>query len=89
MKERFEKVTNFLKHLGFKGEVCVKSGLVIIGSFDRNSSSMIRKAFKMAKNSDSGTLTEVRGEDGRAAFVWVDDTVTFSKKEIKNIALAA
>lgn len=89
MKQLFEKQTAILKNFGFKGEVLIKGGLVVIGAFDKHSSSIIRKGFKMAKNAGTGTLTEVRGKNGFAAFVWVDDSLVMSKKEIRELALAA
>lgn len=90
LKEKFDKQIDILKKLNpqFEGEVLLKSGVLIIGAFDKYSASVIRAAFKKARNVNGGTLTEVRGKEG-ASFVWVSDKLLLSKKEVRKLALAA
>ncbi len=88
MQKRFHTLVTMLRGFGFSGEVLLKSGLVIIGAHDKHSASMIRRAFRQAKNTGEGTLTEVRSKNG-AAFVWVSDEVVLSKQEIRSLAIAA
>lgn len=89
MRDRFHKLVAMLRGFGFQGEVLLKGGLVIVGARDRFSASLIRKGFRGARNANHGTLTEVRGKDGAAAFVWVDDSLALSRQEIRQMALAA
>lgn len=89
MEARFHKLVSFLHGFGFRGEVLLKAGLAIVGARDKHSASMIRRAFKQARNVGAGTLTEVRGKNGACAFVWVDDSLAMTRQEIREIALAA
>lgn len=89
MKARFHKLVTFLRCFGFNGEVMLKPGLLIIGAHDKGSASMIRKAFKSARNAGSGTITEVRSKTGGAAFVWVCDSMVINRSEILELLEAA
>lgn len=89
MEARFHKLVSYLRNFGFNGEVLLKTGILIIGARDKNSASMIRKAFKAARNTGDGVLTEVRSSNG-AAFVWLDEShISLSKQEVRKLALAA
>lgn len=89
MQARFHKLVSYLRNFGFNGEVFLKAGTLIIGARDKNSASMIRKAFKAARNTGNGVLTEVRSRNG-AAFVWLAEShASLSKQEIRQLALAA
>lgn len=89
MQPRFHKLVGFLRSFGFKGEIFLKAGMLIIAAYDKNSASMIRSALKKAPSAKLGTTAEVRNKTGGAAFVWVDDELAINKSEARELLIAA
>lgn len=91
LKARFDALIAKLELFGFKGEVYINSGIVIVNCHDKNSAKLIRKGIKgfidkgIASN---GSFTEVRTEKA-AMFLFVDNDIAMSKKELKELAMAA
>jgi len=81
-ENRFNKVCGFLKSLGFKGEVLVKAGLVMVVAHDKFSSSLIRGSMKKINLRSDGQMIECRFTSV-SVFAWVSSDVQLSRKEIR------
>ena len=78
----FQNVLNkqklILDAIGIKNRITMGSGIFVL-EVDKGNSAPIRKAFK----NKCGIVTEVRGKE-MTSFVWLDDTIQMSRKEIKS-----
>lgn len=83
IQEVLNKQQAILNAIGVKNEIHVGAGIFFL-SVDKGNAAPIRKAFK----NKIGTVTEVRGNE-MVAFVWIDDSIAMSKKEIKDYVMAA
>jgi hypothetical protein len=88
IQQALEQQVNLLKTLfNFTGQVAIAPGLVMV-KCPTDQAYLIRRGFRKAKNSQTGTMTEVKGTN-TVVFVWIDDAVILTRKQIREIALAA
>ena len=85
LKDKFDKQVNILKHLGFKGEVLLTGEVLMIVSHNKNSSSLIRKAFKLAKKAGDGMLNEFRFKE-KSVFCHITSGVIIKKSVLRKQA---
>lgn len=83
-QQRFKNCIDKLKGLGFKGDVNVSAGLVIIGTHDQFSTDLIKKGLKKATTT-GGELMSFNF-NGAAVFVWVDDELTMKRPQVRKHA---
>ena len=74
-----------LDAIGITNKIHVDSGIFVL-TIDKYFAKTIRKGFANAHSTNLGTITEIK-TDGMVSFVWVENSIKMTKKEIKEYVI--